>query len=484
MKLLAIGFLMALVSTSGVGHSIDDKPIAHHETIGSFIFDDETHYQALSVVWEFRALNSSIVQVPNILQNLHHVHKMIDLLIEESNQRIVQSLQGQLPPTIAMSDGRQKRALPLMVVVVSGAVGFGSGLLGAAIGNALAQSRLQELREQFREDTLLRSLELNLRLFTDARIREYTQKLNVILDRFRQPLVLNDADVAKAANIHVGSGRIVDVEIMNLMRRISGTGNLLEIQGIVHIRSTATEYPLYSVHPGGQFSPTQTYFLEFSMKPFWIQTHKGWLAVDRDRCTKMDLLNATICGRDQVHPTSWCNPADLAGCKVTIKDVKSSFVLTKPLVHSTYIATTVKTYQIRNDTGMYKFDVPKGGVFYLSTPPHSKIAIGTKEIPGSGVVHQVFQPMEKVHLTEIEEEAIDAETSYIAAGRIGHLKLQEFTFLNRLGDWFAENMITTYLVVFGFMIIFAFVAYYICRRYQELLCKKFVVVVNDSKQVY
>ncbi|KAI6193969.1 Inosine-5'-monophosphate dehydrogenase [Aphelenchoides besseyi] len=384
MNFLAIAILMALVSTSGVSHLIDDKPIAHHETIGSFIFDDETHYQALSVVWEFRALNSSIVQVPSVLQNSHHVYKLIDLWIEESNQRIVQSLQAQLPPTIAISESRQKRALPLIVIIVSGAVGFGSGLLGAAVGNALAQSRLQELREQF---------QFNLRLFTDARIREYTQKLNVILDRFRQPLVLNDDDVAKAASIHVGSGRIVDVEIMNLMRRIPQMGNLLEIQGIVHIRSTATEYPLYSVHPGGQFSPTQTYFLEFNMKPFWIHTHKGWLAVDRDRCTKMDLLNATICGRDQVHSASLCNPGTLGGCAVVVKDVKSSFVLTKPLVHSTYIATTVKTYQIRNDTGTYKYDVPKGGVFYLSTPPHSKIAIGTKEIPGSGVVHQVFQPM-------------------------------------------------------------------------------------------
>ncbi|KAI6193911.1 hypothetical protein M3Y96_01068900 [Aphelenchoides besseyi] len=462
----------------------NERPTVHFETMGSFVFDDDTHYQALPVVWEFPEINCSSIDLPKELENNHKVHLAIQKFLHKANQRITSTLEAYLPPTISNVEHRHKRALPLLVVVVSGAVGFGGGLAGAAVGHILTQQSLDEFRKEYGELSMLTWLEVNLHLYTDALIANYTQQLNVLFDRTRQPYVLNENRIAEYLKTHAGSGRVIDVEIMNIIRKPAGPGNLLEIQGVVHFRSTATEYPLYSVHPGGQFSPTQTYFFEFSMKPFWVRTHKGWLEVDRDRCMKMDILNATICGQNQVHSTFLCNPTNFAGCSVTVKNVKPSFVLTKPLINSVYIATNVKTYQICNEFGNTYYNVPKGGVFYLSTPPHSKIAIGTKEIPGSGVVHQVFQTTEKVHLTAIEEEAIDAETNYIAAGQAGHLKLQEFTFFNRIGDWFADNTIVTCLILFGFMGLAAFVAFYICRRYHEIMCKKTVVVVQDQKQIF
>ncbi|KAI6179194.1 hypothetical protein M3Y98_00584200 [Aphelenchoides besseyi] len=383
----------------------NERPTVHFETMGSFVFDDDTHYQALPVVWEFPEINCSSIDLPKELENNHKVHLAIQKFLHKANQRITSTLEAYLPPTISnverklqlrdlllVSLDRHKRALPLLVVVVSGAVGFGGGLAGAAVGHILTQQSLDEFRKEYGELSMLTWLEVNLHLYTDALIANYTQQLNVLFDRTRQPYVLNENRIAE-------------------------------------------------VHPGGQFSPTQTYFFEFSMKPFWVRTHKGWLEVDRDRCMKMDILNATICGQNQVHSTFLCNPTNFAGCSVTVKNVKPSFVLTKPLINSVYIATNVKF-------GNTYYNVPKGGVFYLSTPPHSKIAIGTKEIPGSGVVHQVFQTTEKVHLTAIEEEAIDAETNYIAAGQAGHLKLQEFTFFNRIGDWFADNTIVTCLILF------------------------------------
>ncbi|KAI6234114.1 hypothetical protein M3Y99_00845700 [Aphelenchoides fujianensis] len=478
---LCAAFCGLVLSTTTTSKPPASPPVAHLETIGSLVFEDDTTYQPLSVVWEFRALNHSVLEFPDTIPESVKQNKHLDYWLAESNKRILYALERKLPPLSYDSPTRTKRAVP-GVIVAAGVAGLTGAAAGALITNAVLKHTNNAQRANFVESEYLKAYEHDIRLYADERIREYSQQLDSVLNPIYRPLVLNEKRIAEALKKQTGSGRVVSVEILNIFRKPPGPNNLVEIQSLLYVRSSASEHPLYRVHVGGHFTPSQRLFLKYTMPSLWTKTRNEWLEVDIGRCTKVDLLNATICRRESLRSPDRCNPTTLDGCPVNVEQVKNPFVRIEALAQSMYVVTTAKTYIIKNNTegAELEYAVPKGGAFYLSVPPHSEIVVGTERRAGVGTVHQVFQSTEKIHLSEIEEQSIDAAVNYIAVGQTGQLKLQEFTFFNQLGNWFAENWTTAYVLFFLIVVLLVGIGFYACRRYHEFLCSKLTIVVQQK----
>ncbi|KAI6206950.1 hypothetical protein M3Y94_00973600 [Aphelenchoides besseyi] len=441
---------------------------AHLETVGNVIFKEETVENCMTVKWDFHALNKTILKMGEWPKDAE-TQSRIDELIDQANNRILTSINHRLPGI----KHRFKRSVGSNVDFETGWFSFAG--LASMFGNPVDSkfSKLSKEEKLMHEPKSLEQIQMKLEIMVDNSIRLYREQLDSILLPAQHFHLLNEERVAETANAFVGSGRVVDIKVPSFAQAPRSLGMLSQLSATVCFLSTATEFPLYKAHAGGQFSASRQTYLRMKIAPFWVQKRDTWYMVDCEQCSTKAAFNATICPLRAVQTAFNCNPSTYYGCNIDAVSVTSPFVIAEPLSNAWYIVTTAKVYNIEyaNKT-IRSHDVGASGTFYVSAPADSVIVVGTRRLPGSGEIHSAIYREELFEFQGDDSEWIEKGVEYQAIGHHEKLALQKITYSSKLFTWLSNHQLGVFIFTFFLMVTFIISTVIVLRRYYGVLRSK------------